>query len=101
MSWLDNGRHRALTTWKPRICPVGVNPVSFEFGTLSVGRIHHDSSRCVHFFGHQIAFLYRVAEQLLQHQNHVFVSVIIVVKKDNIPRGKGLPFAGDLLALEG
>ncbi len=70
-----------------RIRPKRMNLVAFQLGMLLARGQHNHPSRRIDFPGQLIALLARIAEELLQHGDHVIIGVIIIVQQDDIVRG--------------
>jgi hypothetical protein len=58
--------------------------IAFEFRTFQAGGVHDDAALGVDFFRHHEALRLGMGEQLLQHLDHVFVGVIVVVPQYDV-----------------
>ncbi len=74
---------------------VGVDLLLLQFGPLAGRDIDHHPARAVNFLGHQEGGLDRVAEDVAQHFDDVFVGVVVVVEEDHLPGTGGVDLWGD------
>ena len=81
---LDRRRHRSLGAGQQPISAEGVDLIPLELRVLLRRRQHDHPALGIDLLRQCVAFLRRMAEQLLQHRDHVLIGMVIVIPENHV-----------------